>query len=36
MAELNLPNKVERFLKQPNAAVIATLRPDGYPMSVVT
>ncbi len=36
MAELNLPSKVERFLKQPNAAVIATLRPDGYPMSVVT
>jgi len=36
MPELKLPARVERFLKQPNAAVIATLRPDGFPMSVVT
>ena len=36
MTDLNLPRKVEQFLKQPNAAVIATLRPDGYPMTVVT
>jgi len=36
MPDLNLPRKVEQFLKRPNAAVIATLRPDGYPMTVVT
>ena len=33
---LNLPPEVEDFLKQPNAAIIATVRPDGYPMTVVT
>ena len=36
MSDLKLPAKVERFLKAPNAAVIATIRPDGFPMSVVT
>ena len=33
---LNLPPQVEAFLKQPNAAVIATVRPDGFPMTVAT
>jgi PPOX class probable F420-dependent enzyme len=36
MSDLELPDQVERFLRQPNAAVIATVRPDGFPMSVVT
>ena len=31
-----LPLNVQEFLKRPNAAVIATVRPDGYPMTVVT
>ena len=33
---LIFPSKVEAFLKQPNAAVIATVRPDGFPMTVAT
>src|SRR5690242_14932498 len=33
---LKLPPEVEDFLKLPNAAVIATIRPDGFPMTVVT
>jgi PPOX class probable F420-dependent enzyme len=33
---LQLPPKVQAFLKQPNAAVIATVRPDGFPMTVAT
>jgi PPOX class probable F420-dependent enzyme len=33
---MNLPRSVEEFLKRPNVAVIAAVRPDGYPMSVVT
>ena len=33
---LALPVAVERFLKRPNAAVIGCVRPDGYPMTVVT
>lgn len=36
MSELTLPRRVVQFLEQPNAAVIASVRPDGYPMSVVT
>lgn len=33
---LDLPQEVEDFLRQPNAAVIATIRPDGFPMTVAT
>ncbi|HKW58140.1 MAG TPA: PPOX class F420-dependent oxidoreductase [Candidatus Dormibacteraeota bacterium] len=33
---LSLPYQVEDFLKKPNAAVIAVLRPDGFPMTVAT
>jgi PPOX class probable F420-dependent enzyme len=30
------PREVDEFLRRPNAAVIASIRPDGYPMTVVT
>lgn len=33
---LTLPHKVEEFLKRPNTAVIAVVRPDGFPMTVAT
>jgi Pyridoxamine 5'-phosphate oxidase len=33
---LELPRPVVDFLKRPNPAVIAFIRPDGYPMSVAT
>jgi PPOX class probable F420-dependent enzyme len=33
---LNLPPEVEEFLQRPLAAVIAVIRPDGYPMTVAT
>lgn len=33
---LELPQPVVDFLKRPNPAVIAFIRPDGYPMSVAT
>jgi len=33
---LNLPPDVEEFLSLPNAAIIATIRPDGFPMTVAT
>jgi nitroimidazol reductase NimA-like FMN-containing flavoprotein (pyridoxamine 5'-phosphate oxidase superfamily) len=33
---LELPRPVVDFLKRPNPAVIAFVRPDGYPMSVAT
>jgi len=33
---LDLPRPVVEFLKRPNPAVIAFIRPDGYPMSVAT
>ena len=33
---LDLPAAVVKFLKRPNPAVIAFIRPDGYPMSVAT
>jgi PPOX class probable F420-dependent enzyme len=33
---LQLPQPVVDFLKRPNPAVIAFIRPDGYPMSVAT
>ncbi|HEX3506880.1 MAG TPA: pyridoxamine 5'-phosphate oxidase family protein [Candidatus Dormibacteraeota bacterium] len=33
---LELPPPVVDFLKRPNPAVIAFIRPDGYPMSVAT
>src|SRR5579864_1503724 len=33
---LELPPEVERFLSQPNQAVIAAVRPDGFPMTVAT
>ena len=36
MTVLDLPPRVDAFLRQPNAAVIATIRPDGFPMTVVT
>ncbi len=31
-----LPAVVDEFLSQPNGAVIACIRPDGFPMTVVT
>ena len=31
-----LPPEIEEFLKQPNPAVVATVRPDGSPHSVAT
>ena len=33
---LELPPAVVGFLKRPNPAVIACVRPDGYPMTVAT
>ena len=33
---MKIPQEVDEFLRAPNAAVIATIRPDGYPMTVVT
>jgi len=36
MAVLELPAPVDAFLKEPNPAVIACIRPDGFPMSVAT
>ena len=36
MSGLELPPNVKRFLEQPNRAVMACIRPDGYPMTVVT
>ena len=33
---LTLPTEVVEFLKLPNAAIIATIRPDGFPMTVAT
>lgn len=33
---LSLPSQVEQFLKKPNPAVIAVIRPDGFPMPVAT
>lgn len=36
MAGSGLPPHVDEFLKQPNAAVIASIRPDGFPMTVAT
>ena len=33
---LNLPAQVDEFLRQPNPAVIAVVRPDGFPMTVAT
>jgi PPOX class probable F420-dependent enzyme len=35
-AALNLPPPVREFLKKPNPAVIACIRPDGFPMTVAT
>ena len=31
-----VPPEIEEFLKQPNPAVVATVRPDGSPHSVAT
>jgi PPOX class probable F420-dependent enzyme len=33
---LELPARVNEFLKMPNHAVIACIRPDGFPMTVAT
>jgi len=33
---LDLPLQVDEFLRQPNTAVIAAIRPDGFPMTVAT
>ncbi len=33
---ITLPARVYQFLKKPNPAVIACIRPDGYPMTVAT
>jgi len=33
---LTLPPDVVEFLKRPNAAIIASIRPDGFPMTVAT
>jgi PPOX class probable F420-dependent enzyme len=33
---LALPPQVDEFLRLPNPAVIAVIRPDGFPMSVAT
>ncbi|HET9782256.1 MAG TPA: pyridoxamine 5'-phosphate oxidase family protein [Candidatus Dormibacteraeota bacterium] len=30
------PPEVDEFLRRPNAAVMGCVRPDGYPMTVVT
>lgn len=31
-----IPAEIEKFLAQPNPAIIATLRPDGQPVTVAT
>ncbi len=36
MRKRSIPPSVSRFLAQPNFAVVASLRPDGSPHSVVT
>lgn len=36
MAKLPLPDDVRALLAKPNPAVIATVRPDGQPVSVAT
>jgi PPOX class probable F420-dependent enzyme len=36
VAVLELPAQVDAFLKEANPAVIACIRPDGFPMSVAT
>ena len=36
MPLLELPAPVDTFLRKPNTAVIGFVRPDGYPMTVVT
>ena len=36
MPPLPLPPEVDEFLRQPNPAVVATLRPDGSPHTVAT
>jgi PPOX class probable F420-dependent enzyme len=36
MAQSHLPDKLREFLAKPNPAVIATVRPDGQPISVAT
>ena len=36
MSRLSLPPEIDAFLREPNPAVIATLRPDGSPHSVAT
>lgn len=33
---LVIPTRVDEFLKQPHPAVVACVRPDGFPMTVAT
>jgi PPOX class probable F420-dependent enzyme len=33
---LDLPPRVDEFLRKPHPAVIACIRPDGFPMTVAT
>ena len=36
MPQLPVPPEIEAFLREPNPAVVATLRPDGSPHTVAT
>jgi PPOX class probable F420-dependent enzyme len=36
MPGLEIPAVIEEFLKLPNGAVVGCVRPDGFPMTVVT
>src|SRR5437588_1377997 len=36
MPRVPVPTEVDEFLAQPNAAVVATLRPDGSPHTAAT
>jgi PPOX class probable F420-dependent enzyme len=36
MPAIELPPRVDEFLREPNSAVVACIRPDGFPMTVAT
>lgn len=36
MPVIDVPPRVDAFMRLPNAAVIAAVRPDGFPMTVAT